>query len=95
MTTTTFPRTIPLRSAWPHRLWAALRGAVAATLEDIRERRRMERELEAALNLSPEMLTDIGAPPGLLLRAQARRDAQRFSRELLHMNDASELRRWM
>jgi hypothetical protein len=92
MHTPTMTPTLRVGRAWPLRVTtdlaeqlAALVGRTGSTLRQWRERRREAEQLDAAVELSEHTLRDMGAPEWLQSRAQARRDSQRFERELLRL----------
>ncbi len=78
-TTTLLPRPLRLVRPWHQRLVDALRDAWRRQAALRRERA----DLEAASELSEVALRDMGAPEWLQAQARARRDAQRFERDLL------------
>lgn len=101
MNAPTLVRPLRLSRPWP---WRAADDAAAwcvAAAASARSawrrwlcRRREERELEAASDLSEATLRDMGAPDWLQAEANARRESRRFGRELLGLERRGADGRW-
>jgi hypothetical protein len=97
MHTPTLVRPLRLGRPWPHRVAsefiervAALAQGAHTALRRLRERRREQQELQAAADLSDALLRDMGAPDWLQAEAHARREAQRFERQLMRIEPVGD-----
>lgn len=69
-----------------HRPWWQRAAEAARTaFNDWRERRALDRAVEAALELDEGTLRDMGAPLWLVEKARHRREQARFDRSLQHL----------